>query len=108
MTDIWEYIKLNEDSPVFQIKIPKSVWKHFWEEPPEGHVWEFWAFRTKPNVKPGEKIQFTFEGRPVAEVTTHLVEEPGKSECEQTGKFKNKWKVWWNLSTFKDLREAGD
>lgn len=87
-----------------QVKIPKSVWKHFWEEPPKGHDLEFWAFRAEPKVSPGDKIQFNFDGKVVAEASVFKIEEPGKSDCLQTGKFKNSWKVFWKVADFKDLR----
>jgi len=86
----------------FKIEVPKSVRKHFWEEPPEGN-WEFWAFRNRPNALSGEKIVFTFDAAPVAAAVVHHVEEPGKTKCENTGKFEKHFKIYWEPQTFRRL-----
>jgi len=86
----------------YKIEVPKSVRKHFWEEPPEGN-WEFWAFRSRPNALPGERIVFTFDAAPIADAVVHHVEEPGKTKCENTGKFEKHFKIYWLPESFRRL-----
>lgn len=86
-----------------KIKIPPFAQSHFWEEPRNGNM-EFWAFKEKPNCSIGEKIEFYFGTKLVAEARVARVESPRLSECLTTGKFKEKWKVHWFNNSFKDLR----
>jgi hypothetical protein len=86
----------------FTIEVPKSARDHFWVEPPKGNL-EFWGFRHPVIVLPGEKITFTFDGTPVAEAVALKTEEPGKTECNQTGRFKNSYKVFWDPEQFRKL-----
>jgi hypothetical protein len=88
----------------FTIEVPKGARDHFWQEPPAGN-YEFWAFKDQPYLFPGEKITFTFDRNPVAEVPCAFVEEPGKSQCQQTGKYKEHFKIYWNPQQFTDLRK---
>jgi hypothetical protein len=85
------------------INVPEGALKHFWEEPPAGH-WEFWAFRFKPKCKVGDRIIFKFDGKPIAEAVVAKIERPGQSVCKSTGRFKNRWKVYWTPESFIDLR----
>ena len=87
-----------------KINVPEWAINHFWEEPPEGHC-EFWAFRFEPKCKVGDVILFYINKKFVAQAIVALIEPPGKSECESTGRFKNRWKVYWRPETFIDLRE---
>jgi len=89
--------------PPLIIHVPKSAVDHFWEEPPTGSE-EFWAFKEKPDVDVGQRIEFRIAGDVVAEATVGRVEEPGESKCDGTGRFKNHWKVYWPPESFKDLR----
>lgn len=92
---------------VFYIEVPKSARSHFWEEPPERN-WEFWAYKDRPYVLPGEKIVFTFDRKPIAETVCHHVEEPGKSKCDNTGEYENHWKIYWEPSKFKRYKTAAN
>lgn len=78
--------------------------EHFWEEPPPGN-WEFWAFRFKPRCQVGDEIIFRHNYKPIAKAIIAKIEPPGISDCEITGEFKNRWKVFWNPASFEDLRE---
>ena len=86
----------------FKIEVPKASREHFWEEPPEGNL-EFWAFRHSIICLPGEKLVFTFDGFPVAEAIVLKTEGPGTTECQQTGKYKNHHKVFWDPKQFRNL-----
>ncbi len=86
----------------FKIEVPKASRDHFWDEPPAGNI-EFWAFRHPVICLPGEKVVFTFDGFPVAETVVLKTEGPGKTECQQTGKYKDHHKVFWNPSQFRSL-----
>ena len=93
-------VRLGAKKTAFKIEVPKSVRDHFWEEPPVGN-WEFWAYRSRPNVLPGEKIVFTFDHAPVATAVVHHIEEPGKTKCENTGKYEKHHKVYWLPNSFR-------
>jgi GNAT superfamily N-acetyltransferase/2'-5' RNA ligase len=86
----------------FKIEVPKASREHFWEEPPEGNL-EFWAFRHPIVCLPGEKLVFTFDGTPVAETVVSHTEGPGKTECVNTGKYKDQHKVFWDPKLFKEV-----
>lgn len=86
------------------INIPEWARDHFWEEPPEGHM-EFWAFRFHPPCKIGDELIFRFDGKPVAKAIVDEIEPPGQSECETTGRFEYRWKVFWTNESFIDLRD---
>lgn len=86
----------------FTIEVPKASRDHFWDEPPEGNH-EFWAFQHPVIVLPGEKIVFTFDEVPVAEAIVLRTEGPGTTECQQTGKYKDHHKVFWNPNQFRSL-----
>jgi len=87
-----------------KINIPDWAWDHFWEEEPEGTV-EFWAFRFRPPCKVRDDLIFCYRGMPVAKAKVFKIEPPGVSECEATGRFKNRWKVFWLPQSFVDLRK---
>jgi len=99
-------VKTGTVKTAFKIEVPKSVRTHFWEEPPAGN-WEFWAYRHRPSTLPGEKIVFTFDGAPIADAVVHHVEEPGKTKCENTGKYEKHFKVYWEPQTFRRLDGKG-
>lgn len=85
------------------INVPEQARDHFWQEPPQGN-WEFWGFRFRPPCKVGDELIFRFDKQPVAKAICAKIEKPGESECEQTGKFRSSWKVYWKPETFVDLR----
>lgn len=89
-----------------KIQVPEWARDHFWEEPPFGYS-EFWAFRWPPKCKVGDTIEFFFDKVKVAEATVLLIEKPGSSACESTGRFRNRWKVYWDNESFKDVRLSG-
>lgn len=64
---------------------------------------EFWAFRFEPKCKIGETIEFFYGQTKIAEAKVARIESPGKSNCEGTGRFKNRWKVFWKPETFVEL-----
>ena len=77
-----------------RINVPAWAESHFWKEPPAGH-WEFWAFRQRPACEVGDGLEFYIRGRLVARAQVAAIEAPGQSECEGTGRFKDRWKVFW-------------
>jgi hypothetical protein len=86
-----------------KITVPPETEEHFWEEPPEGS-WEFWAFVWPVKAKVGDTIYFYLNKKLIASATIALIEKPGESSCETTGKYKNRWKVFWKPESFKDER----
>ena len=91
--------------------MPKFAQKNFWDEPPP-NVAEFWAFRSRPDCKKGDLLEFYFGAKKVAEAKVAMIEAKiamieakGCSKCEHSGKFLNHWKVFWLSESFKDLRE---
>jgi len=84
------------------INVPESEQEHFWVEPPAGNE-EFWAFRFPPKAQVGDTITFRMEKKPVAEAVISRIEKPGQHECEATGRFKNRWKVYWSPESFKKV-----
>jgi hypothetical protein len=68
------------------------------------YKYQFWAFRSRPQALKGERIIFTFDGEPVAESVVAFVEAPGSSRCDNTGKYLNFWKVYWNPKDFKKYK----
>lgn len=86
----------------FKIEVPKASREHFWDEPPAGNL-EFWAFKHPIVALPGEKILFQFDGVTVAEAIVSHTEDPGKTECQQTKKYKDHHKVFWNPKQFRTL-----
>jgi hypothetical protein len=68
--------------------------------------YEFWAFRHRPCVLKGERLIFTFDGKPVAEAICDSIEAPGKSKCHSTGKYEDYWKAFWLSSSFKKYKIA--
>ena len=86
------------------ITVPDWAMEHFWEEPPEGS-WEFWSFRFPPPCKIGDDLIFRHNKIPIARAMVAMIERPGQSSCERTGKFKAGWKVYWLPESFKDLRQ---
>lgn len=87
-----------------KIQVPEWARKHFWQDPPEGHC-EFWAFSWKPKAGIGETIYFYFDNELVAEATIFKIESPNKSKCASTGRFENRWKVFWRPESFIDMRK---
>jgi hypothetical protein len=87
-----------------KINVPLNVVDHFWEQEPPGTTHEFWAFRFPVKAKEGDTIHFMIEGEEVAQAIVDKVESPGLSQCDTTGLYKNRWKVFWDCTTFKDLR----
>jgi len=88
-----------------KITVDNSVLDHFWEEPPLGS-WEFWAFRWPVKAKVGDPIFFYFNKQLIAKAVIALIEPPGKSECERTGKYNNRWKVFWTQESFEKVHTA--
>lgn len=86
-----------------KITVPDNAIDHFWEEPPEGS-WEFWAFVWPVKAKVGDAIFFYHNKKIIAKAVIAVIEPPGKSECERTGKFNNRWKVFWKPESFIDMR----
>lgn len=86
-----------------KINVPPEVWAHFWEEPPPDSF-EFWAFRFPVRAQVGDEILFLLDKKPVAKAVIAGIEKPGASQCDTTGRFKNRWKVFWTQESFKDLR----
>lgn len=86
-----------------RINVPESQIEHFWEEPQQGDQ-EFWAFRFPVRARVGDPIYFYINKKLVASAVVARVEKPGESGCLDTGNFKNRWKVVWNNSSFKDER----
>jgi hypothetical protein len=89
-----------------KINVPDAAMNHFWEEPPEGN-WEFWAFTWPVRAKVGDYIYFYNNKKLIVMAVIAKVEKPGESECEKTGKYRNKWKVYWNSDSFVDYRKLG-
>jgi len=85
-----------------KINVPDEAKDHFWEEPPAGSE-EFWAFVWPVRAKVGDQIFFQMDKKPVAEAVISRIEPPGQSECERTGQYKNRWKVYWTPESFKKL-----
>jgi len=75
---------------------------HFWEEPPAGSE-EFWAFRWPVKAQVGDRVVFNLNKKPIAEAVISRIEKPGESECAETGRFGNKWKVFWTQDSFRKL-----
>lgn len=88
-----------------KINVPGWAIEHFWEEPPPGYS-EFWGFRFEPKCQHGDEIQFCHQGKLIAKATVDVVEEPGESADESTGRFRNSWKVYWTPESFVDLRPS--
>jgi hypothetical protein len=86
------------------INVSESLRDHFWEDTPSEVTHEFWAFRFPPKCAVGDKLIFRFDGEPVAEAVVDFVEKPGESSCSTTGKFKNRYKVFWRTDSFKNLK----
>lgn len=86
-----------------KITVTDAVIDHFWEEPPEDS-WEFWAFRWPVKAKVGDDILFYHNNKLIAKAVIAAIEQPGKSQCERTGKFNNRWKVFWRPESFIDMR----
>jgi len=89
-----------------RINVPEEAIEHFWEEPSEGS-WEFWAFVWPVKAKVGDPIYFYYRKSLIASAIVAKIEKPGHGECERTGKFKNRWKVYWKPESFKDERKLG-
>jgi hypothetical protein len=87
-----------------KVNVPDWAMDHFSEEPPPDTVSEFWAFRFQPKCKPGDPIQFFHNGKMLATATVLKIEPPGESACSTTGRFKNRWKVHWALSSFEEVK----
>lgn len=90
-----------------RITVPRWAEEHFWDEPPEGSR-EFWAFRFPPRCRIGEKIEFFMRGKKVAEALVDEVEPPGQSKCDATGRFRDRWKVFWRPESFVELPAWSD
>jgi hypothetical protein len=86
-----------------KINVPLNVVDHFWEQEPPGTVYEFWAIRFPIKAKPGDIIHFMIDGKEAAQAIVSFVEPPGKSQCDTTGRYRNRWKVFWECKTFKKL-----
>lgn len=99
-----EYTPQRSFSPkrAMKINVPESEHRHFWEEPPAGHE-EFWAFRFKPKASLGDRVVFHMDKQAVAEAVISRIEPPGKTACEQTGRFGNRWKVFWTPESFRKI-----
>jgi len=77
------------------VNVPLYAQRHFFHCPPPGSR-EFWSFRFPPPCEIGDEIIFRFDGRAVARAVV--------SEIEPPGRFRTDWKVFWDPSTFVDLR----
>lgn len=88
-----------------KIRVPAWAEDHFWDEPPEGSE-EFWAFRFRPAVRVGDRLQFAIDGQVVADATVSRIEPPGESACDRTGGWVQRWKVFWSPESFRDLRRV--
>jgi hypothetical protein len=88
-----------------KINVPDSAVGHFWENEPLGTTHEFWAFRFPVRAKVGDTIHFYIDKKEVAQAVIDLIEPPGQSSCGTTGKFGNRWKVFWKCESFKDIRK---
>ena len=86
-----------------KINVPEIAIEHFWEEPPEDS-WEFWAFIWPVKAKVGDTIFFYFNKQFIAKAIIAKIEKPGESECERSGKYRNRWKVYWSPESFEDMR----
>lgn len=86
-----------------KINVPEIAIDHFWEEPPEDS-WEFWAFLWPVKAKVGDTIFFYCNKQLIAKAVIAKIETPGKSECEKSEKYRNRWKVFWDPESFEDLR----
>ena len=84
-----------------KIKVPPFAQDHFWEEPQNGDM-EFWAFKEEPDCKVGDTIEFYFGSKLVATAKVARIERPNLSDCLSTGRFKQKWKIHWYNTSFKD------
>lgn len=88
------------------INVPLWARDEFWQEPPPGTM-EFWGFRFPPPCAVGDRLIFRFDGRAVAEATVARIEPPGASECEHSGRFRNRWKVFWTQESFHVVGSGG-
>lgn len=88
-----------------KITVQESGLDHFFHEPPSDVVEEFWALRWPIKAKVGDAIEFRCNGELIARSKVSRVERPGESECSSTGKYGNRWKVYWRLDEFEDLRK---
>jgi hypothetical protein len=91
-------------SSALYIEVPKSERDHFWQD--KSAPLEFWAFKDRPRVLIGEKIVFSFDKKPVAQATVHHTEEPGASKCTTTGKYEDRYKVFWDTKSFRKYKTA--
>ena len=82
-----------------KINVSDAVIGHFWEEPPEDS-WEFWAFVWPVKAKVGDTIYFYHDKKLIAQAVIAKIEKPGESECEATGNYRNRWKVYWRQESF--------
>ena len=87
------------------INVPKWARAHFWDEPPEGDT-EFWAFRFKPPCQPGDELVFRFDGVSVARAVCSVIQPPSVSACDSTGRFGDRWKVFWTPASFEDVPDT--
>jgi len=87
-----------------KITVPDFAIDHFFAEPPSDVVEEFWALRWPIKANAGDVIEFRHAGKLIARAKVSRVEAPGDSECSSTGRYRNRWKVFWKLSDFEDLR----
>jgi hypothetical protein len=75
---------------------------HFWQEPPP-NTEEFWAFIWPVRAKVGDPIYFNLDRKPIAEAVISRIEKPGESQCAETDRFLNRWKVFWTQESFKKV-----
>jgi len=101
--NVWQ--KTAAVKSAMKVNVPESEFDHLWEEPPAGNE-EFWAFRFPPKAQPGDQVLFHMNKKPVAEAVISRIEKPGEHECEATGRFKNKWKVYWTPESFKKIASS--
>jgi hypothetical protein len=84
------------------ITVPPAEAEHFWQEPAE-NMEEFWAFRWPVKAQVGDRVVFNLNKKPIAEAVISRIEKPGEHECETTGRFLNRWKVYWTPESFKKI-----
>jgi hypothetical protein len=88
-----------------KINVPPGMVDHFWDQEAEGVTHEFWALRFPIKAKPGDTIHFFINGYESAQAIVSDIEPPGESSCSSTGRYRNRWKVFWDCKTFKDVRK---
>jgi 8-oxo-dGTP pyrophosphatase MutT (NUDIX family) len=85
----------------FRIEVPKDARNRFINQPDDGNE-RYWEFSDRPTCLVGEPVTFTFDYRPVAEVTVLRIEEPERGILGQHLPYK----IYWHPSEFRKLGAA--